>query len=179
MEDGHDFEFVVSDGAGMEEEDDLVEVHCEGNEPKGICQPGSVPEPRSISKEFQEVDRLKQHLQAQCSETTMLIQKLREQQTQLTNELKAVHNLKSALSDEQSQFAAQKQELSKLLESMASAPTNIAKSNHLVGELRKFYTETASIEAEVTKLKSMRAQQEELIKECKVNIETMASNQVR
>merc|ERR1712038_1902433 len=40
-----------------------------------------------------------------------------------------------------------------------------------------FYTETASIEAEVTKLKSMRAQQEELIKECKVNIETMASNQ--
>ena len=157
MEDGHDFEFVVSDGAGMEEEDDLVEVHCEGNEPKGICQPGSVPEPRSISKEFQEVDRLKQHLQAQCSETTMLIQKLREQQTQLTNELKAVHNLKSALSDEQSQFAAQKQELSKLLESMAfAAPTNIKKSGHSD-------IETESVEAELARLRSLCAKQEETI----------------
>merc|ERR1711971_1516267 len=74
-------------------------------------------------------------------------------------------------------MGAQKQELSALLKSMHSAPTNIAKSQQLVAELRKFYGETASIEAEVEKLKSLRVQQEELIKECKVNIETMASNQ--
>ena len=175
MEDGDDFEFVVNDKAGFDE--------VEEDEIFGRDELGAIS---NLNKEIKEVQDLKKYLQSQCSETAKLLQKLKGQhvannqlQSQLKRELKEVHDLKSALSDEQSQFAAQKQELSKLLESMASAPTNIAKSNHLVGELRKFYTETASIEAEVTKLKSMRAQQEELIKECKVNIETMASNQVR
>lgn len=174
MEDGDDFEFVVNDRTDFDE--------VEEDEIFGQDELGAIS---NLNKEIKEVQDLKKHLQSQSSETSKLLSKLKQQyatnnqlQSQLKQQLKEVHDLKVSLTDQQSQFTAQKQELSKLLESMACAPTNIAKSNHLVGELRKFYTETASIEQEVTKLKSLRAQQEELIKECKINIETMASNQV-
>jgi len=173
MEDGDDFEFVVNYRTDFDE--------VEEDEIFGQDELGAIS---NLNKEIKEVQDLKKHLQSQSSETSKLLSKLKQQyatnnqlQSQLKQQLKEVHDLKVSLTDQQSQFTAQKQELSKLLESMACAPTNIAKSNHLVGELRKFYTETASIEQEVTKLKSLRAQQEELIKECKINIETMASNQ--
>jgi len=173
MEDGDDFEFVDNDRTAFDEVED-----------DGIFGRDELGAISNLNREMKEVGDLKKRLQSQCSETTKLIQQLKAQhlsngqlESQLKRELKEVHDLKASLADQQSEFAAQKVELSKLLESMASAPSNIAKGHHLVGELRKFYTETASIEAEVTKLKSLRVQQEELIKECKINIETMASHQ--
>jgi len=173
MEDGDDFEFVDNDRTAFDEVED-----------DGIFGRDELGAISNLNREMKEVGDLKKRLQSQCSETTKLIQQLKAQhlsngqlESQLKRELKEVHDLKASLADQQSEFAAQKVELSKLLESMASAPSNIAKGHHLVGELRKFYTETASIEAEVTKLKSLRVQQEELIKECKISIETMASNQ--
>lgn len=175
MEDGDDFEFVDNDRTVFDEVD---EDEIFGRDELEL---GAIS---NLNKEMKEVQDLKHRLQSQCSETTKLMHKLKAQhltnnqlQSQLKQELKEVHDLKASLTSQQSEFSAQKVELSKLLESMACAPTNIAKGQHLVGELRKFYSETASIEEEVTKLKSMRAQQEELIKECKINIETMASNQ--
>jgi len=173
MEDGDDFEFVDNDRTAFDElEDDGI---------FGRDELGAIS---NLNKEMKEVDDLKKRLRSQHSETTKLIEKLKAQhlsnsqlESQLKRELKEVHDLKASMADQQREFAAQRVELSKLLESMATAPTNIAKGHRLIGELRKFYTETASIEAEVTKLKSLRAKQEELIKECKINIEAMASNQ--
>lgn len=53
---------------------------------------------------------------------------------------------------------------------MSSAPQQI-------DELNKFYNDTSSIEAELNKLKSLRIQQQEMINNIKINIETINSNQ--
>jgi len=173
MDVGDDFELVDNDRGDFEEVDE--------DEIFGRDEMGAIS---NLNKEMKEVQSLKRDLQSQRQGVSQLIDQLKQQhlantqlQSQLKQQLKEVHDLKTSLSNEQSQFAAQRQELSKLLDSMACAPTNVTKSNHLVAELRKFYSETANIEAEMTKLKSMRIQQEQLIKECKINIETMASKQ--
>jgi len=173
MDVGDDFELVEDDRSGFEEVDE--------DEIFGRDEMGAIS---NLNKEMKEVQCLKRDLQSQRQGVSQLIDQLKQQhlantqlQSQLKQQLKEVHDLKTSLSNEQSQFAGQRQELSKLLESMACAPSNVSKSNHLVAELRKFYSETANIEAEMTKLKSLRIKQEELIKDCKINIETMASKQ--
>ena len=82
------------------------------------------------------------------------------------------------LNKEKEAFALKQAELSKILENTAKSHENATKSQSLYQQLNKFYNDTSSIEQELNKLKSLRVQQEEMINQCKVNIETLNSNQV-
>mmetsp|Transcript_65486 Transcript_65486/g.58765 ORF Transcript_65486/g.58765 Transcript_65486/m.58765 type:complete len:294 (+) Transcript_65486:42-923(+) len=171
-----DFEFVDNDKSTFDElvdDDDTLLLNDDGF--------GAISD---LNKEMKEVQELKKHLKSQCIESSKLLKKLKEQsesnnQLQLTlkQELKQVSDLKLNLNEEKQSFISKKQELNKLLESMNNVPSNITKSQSLCQQLNKFYNDTSLIEQELTKLKHLRTQQEEMINQCKVNIETVNSNQ--
>jgi len=173
--DNDDFEFVDNDKAF----DELVDVD-DGflNDDDGL---GAISD---LNKEMKEVQELKKHLKAQCIESNKLIKKLKEQtqsnnqlQLSLKQELKQVNDLKLSLNKEKEAFALKQAELSEILENTAKSHENATKSQSLYQQLNKFYNDTSSIEQELNKLKSLRVQQEEMINQCKVNIETLNSNQ--
>jgi small-conductance mechanosensitive channel len=123
-----------------------------------------------INKEKKEIQTLKQ-------ESSKLLKRLREQsavntelEAKLREEMKCVNELKLSLS-------AQKEEMAQLLESMRTAPSAVSKSQSLLEQLNAFYGDTSSMEQELSKLKSLRVQQEQMMNECKIHIETMNSNQ--
>jgi len=130
------------------------------------------------------VQELKKQLKNQCNESSKLIQTMNEQnrknnelESRLKNELKQLKDVKSALTKEKQQFMDYKVELKQLLDSMTKMPSHVQKSSELIEKLNKFYLDTSSVEAELDKLKSLRAQQQEMINQCKINIETMNSKQ--
>eukprot|EP01083_Nonionella_stella_P000381 1095_1 len=174
MEDHDDFEFVDNDKTNFDElvdEDTLLR-----NDELGAIS--------HLNREMKEVEELKKQLKSQCMESQQLIQTLKDQnsvntelQTQLKQQMKSVSDLEVSLRQEKQQFMAQKQQLSELLSSMARVPSDITKSNQLIAKLNKFYRETSTIETEITKLKAMRSQQEQMINECKINIERINSHQ--
>lgn len=175
MEDNDDFEFVDNDKSGFDELVDDDGLLGDDDELGAISD---------LNKEIKEVQELKKHLKSQCIESSKLIKKLKEQtttnnqlQSQLKQEIKQINDIKNELNAEKQEFMAQKQELIQLVQSMSAAPQNITKSNNLINELNKFYNDTSSIQSELNKLKNLRIQQEEMIKSCKINIETINSNQ--
>merc|ERR1712113_1310276 len=96
-----------------------------------------------------------------------------ELSSRLKDELKQLKDVKGALHKEKQEFIDQKAELKRLLDSMSSVPSNVQKSSELITKLNKFYADTSSVESELDKLKSLRLQQQEMINQCKINIETM------
>jgi len=138
----------------------------------------------NINKEMKEVQELKKQLKAQCIESSKLMKQLNAQNvknnelsTRLKNELKQLKDVKGALHKEKQEFIDQKAELKRLLNSMSSVPSNVQKSSELITKLNKFYADTSSVEEELEKLKSLRVAQQDMINECKINIETMSSKQ--
>mmetsp|Transcript_17599 Transcript_17599/g.28108 ORF Transcript_17599/g.28108 Transcript_17599/m.28108 type:complete len:275 (+) Transcript_17599:151-975(+) len=154
MEDHDDFEIVDNEKSGF---DELVEEEA--------------------LQSMSELNKEKQELQEIKKESAALLKQLKEQsaantelEAKLREEMQSVSQLKLALS-------AQKEELAQLLDTMRSAPSAVSKSQSLLEQLNAFYTETASVEQELSKLKSMRVQQEQMMNECKIHIESMNSNQ--
>ena len=133
----------------------------------------------NLNKEIKEVQELKKQLKSQCIESTKLIKILKEQNTK-NNELESrLKNELKQLNKEKQEFTDHKLELKRLLDSMASVPSNVQKSSELIAKLNKFYTDTSSVEAELEKLKALRVTQQDMINQCKINIETMNSKQVK
>ena len=175
MEDNDDFEFVDNDKSGFDEfVDDAALINDDDMKTMS-----------DINRELKEIQDLKKHLKSQCIESNKLLKRLKDQsttnsqlQSQLKQELQQVTDLKTNLKSEQQEFAQKKQELNELLLNMSSVPSNISKGQNLIEQLTQFYNETSSIETELNKLKTLRVQQEEMINQCKINIETLRSNQV-
>jgi len=183
MEDLDGFEFVDCDCNGFGDDDEPIQVHFEDDEPRVSGagrvaaaavhepEPGAVGdgegvehEPGSIFKEILEIKRLREHLQSQSNETMKLIKTLREQRatdnvlrSQLTKELEALHHLRASLLDQQSQFAAQRQKMSQILESLSSASSDNMK------EGGGYQGPSALLQAELSRLKSLCAEQREMI----------------
>jgi len=178
MDFNDDFEIVDNDKTSFEH---LEYIDDEDDFKLG----GGRDELRAISnlqKEAKEVEELKRTLRSQCIESSKLIKKLSEQnkkncdlECRLKSELKQLKDVKSALNEEKQQFIDYKLELKALLDSMSSVPSNVQKSSELIGKLNRFYSETSSVEEELDRLKSLRLQQQEMINQCKINIETMNS----
>jgi len=177
MEDNDDFEFVDNEKPTFDElVDDDDDAILGNNDELGAIS--------DLNKEMKEVQELKKHLKCQCIESSKLIKKLKDQnqrnselEKELKHELKQMNELKASFNKEKQEFIQQKQEMRKLLDSASSLPSNAQKANDLISELTAFYNDTSSIEAEVNKLKLLRSQQQEMINQCKVNIETINSRQ--
>merc|ERR1712013_133329 len=127
---------------------------------------------------------MKKRLSAQQKESQQLLTELsarnastKQLQTQLQRELKTAQKMRASLDAQQQSFAAQKAELASMLQSMQSVPDSVRKGQGLVDELSAFFAETRSVEAELDKLKALRIRQEEMVTQCKVNIETINSRQ--
>jgi len=138
----------------------------------------------NLNREMKEVQELKKQLAAQCTESSQLIKQLTAQnkqnnelETRLKNELRQLKDVKGALHREKQEFIDQKAELKRLLDSMSSVPSNVQKSSELITKLNKFYADTSSVEVELEKLKTLRVTQQDMINQCKMNIETMSSKQ--
>eukprot|EP00485_Elphidium_margaritaceum_P001568 CAMPEP_0202687656 /NCGR_PEP_ID=MMETSP1385-20130828/3318_1 /ASSEMBLY_ACC=CAM_ASM_000861 /TAXON_ID=933848 /ORGANISM="Elphidium margaritaceum" /LENGTH=282 /DNA_ID=CAMNT_0049342489 /DNA_START=131 /DNA_END=979 /DNA_ORIENTATION=+ len=162
MEEHDDFEFVDNDKAGFDDlADDDDEMH----------------KLSTLNKELRDIEELKKQLKSQCQESSRLLRTLREQKDSNTSLQSQLKQDLAALNAERSSMQQQKQEIAQLLVAMQNVPSTVTTSKSLVQQLNTFYAETASMEAEVTKLKALRAEQEEMINQCKINIETLTLHQ--
>merc|ERR1719464_2235556 len=139
---------------------------------------------KDVETSMAEVQEMKKRLKAQQKESQQLLTELsarnastKQLQTQLQRELKTAQKMRASLDAQQQSFAAQKAELASMLQSMQSVPGTVTKGKGLVEQLSAFFAETRSVEAELDKLKALRVRQEEMVTQCKVNIETINSRQ--
>jgi len=138
----------------------------------------------NLNREMANVQEMKKHLKAQQKESQKLFSELtarsastKQLEAQLQRQLTAAEKMRSSLDAQQKAFAAQKAELSTMLQSMQSVPDSVSRGKTLVEQLGAFFAETKSVEAELQKLKELRVRQEEMVTQCKVDIETINSRQ--
>merc|ERR1712087_448797 len=127
---------------------------------------------------------MKKRFKAQPKESQQLLAELsarntstKQLQSQLQRELKAAQKMRASLDAQQESFKAQKAELASMLQAMQSVPGTVSKGKGLVEQLSAFFAETRCVEAELDKLKALRVRQEEMVTQCKVNIESINSRQ--
>ena len=173
MDEADDFELVDSDkGFDMLEDD-------------GLGRTDELGAISNLNREMAEVQDMKKRLKAQHKESQQLLSELsarntstKQLESQLQRELKAAQKMRASLDAQQESFKAQKAELASMLQTMQSVPGTVSKGKGLVEQLSAFFAETRSFEVELDKLKALRVRQEEMVTQCKVNIETINSRQV-
>lgn len=172
MDEADDFELVDSDkGFDMLEDD-------------GLGRSDELGAISNLNREMAEVQELKKRLKAQHKESQQLLSELSTRnastaqlQSQLQRELKAAQQMRASLDAQQAAFAAQKAELASMLSTMQSVPGTVSQGQGLVEQLRAFFAETRSVEAELDKLKALRVRQEQMVAQCKANIDAIDSRQ--
>jgi len=172
MDENDDFELIDSDkGFDMLEDD-------------GISRNDELGAISNLNREMAEVQEMKKRLKAQHKESQQLLAELsarnastKQLQSQLQRELKAAQKMRASLDAQQESFKAQKAELASMLQSMQSVPSTVSKGKGLVEQLSAFFAETRTVEGELEKLKALRVRQEEMVAQCKVNIESINSRQ--
>ena len=69
-------------------------------------------------------------------------------------------------------------QLDDILSKLSIVPEYINKSKDIITKLNSFYTQTGDMEKEIIRLKELREQQTQLIKQAKLDLETMRSDHV-
>lgn len=118
------------------------------------------------------------NLKDEASKYAKMRDEMKQQVLSLNDLRKSVMTQKNELNNKCGEFNKNCNELSNILSALSIVPDYIEKNKEINKKLNAFYNDTNEMEKEVTKLKELRQKQEDLIKQAKIDLETMRSDHI-